>query len=63
MRSGLRGELTAAVEVENRDIRILRGFRLSERGLDDPVACEVGAGDEVIKVLAYGAVAGSGENE
>lgn len=37
-------------------------MRFFKRGLDDPVACEVGAGDEMIEVLAVGKVAGRGEN-
>jgi len=37
-------------------------LRLSERGLEDPVACERGARDEVEEIVAVGAVAGRGED-
>lgn len=50
------------MEVEDRDVGSMGRLRRCERGFEDPVACEGGAGDEVEEVVAVGAVAGRRED-
>ena len=58
----LRGKVTAAVEVEDCNVRVTRSFGILQRVLEDPVACESGPLYQVIDILAIAIIARGGED-